>query len=171
MLMRRVTNAALAQLDARFSALYEAVGRPSIPPELAAGHAVAVSLFDPLGAAIGRTAGVRHAVRWFVGLMIDEKVFDASTFSKHSDRLLTNEIEQGFLASLLSLRGEGAHKRGAFFGRRDFVRRLEEGDEPGPTKSSADEPYSGEKFRAQPLPGGNAVTFQQPARTMPLPAI
>jgi hypothetical protein len=29
MLMRRVTNAALAEFDARFSALYEAVGRPS----------------------------------------------------------------------------------------------------------------------------------------------
>ena len=31
--MRRLTNAALAELDRRFSALYEAVGRPSIPPE------------------------------------------------------------------------------------------------------------------------------------------
>ena len=41
--------------------------------------------------------------RWFVGLTIDEKVFDASTFSKNRDRLLTNEIAQGFLASLLSL--------------------------------------------------------------------
>ena len=136
MLMRRVTNAALAQLDARFSALYEAVGRPSIPPELAAGHAVAVSLFDPLGGGGGLLA--RPSLRR------ERRVW--------------------------CLEGRG-HKRGAFFGRRDFVRRLEEGDEPGPTKSSADEPYSGEKFRAQPLPGGNAVTFQQPARTMPLPAI
>ena len=31
--MRRLTNAALAELDARFSALYEGIGRPSIPPE------------------------------------------------------------------------------------------------------------------------------------------
>ena len=31
--MRRLTNAALAELDARFSALYERIGRPSIPPE------------------------------------------------------------------------------------------------------------------------------------------
>ncbi len=41
--------------------------------------------------------------RWFVGLSIDEKVFDASTFSKNRDRLLTHEIAQGFLASLLAL--------------------------------------------------------------------
>ena len=31
--MRRLTNAALADLDRTFSALYEAFGRPSIPPE------------------------------------------------------------------------------------------------------------------------------------------
>ena len=42
--------------------------------------------------------------RWFVGLTIDEKVFDASTFSKNRDRLLTNEIAQGFLASFSALR-------------------------------------------------------------------
>jgi hypothetical protein len=31
--MREVTNAALAELDRSFSALYERFGRPSIPPE------------------------------------------------------------------------------------------------------------------------------------------
>ena len=41
--------------------------------------------------------------RWFVGLMIDERVFDASTFSKNRDRLLTHEIAQEFLSSLLGL--------------------------------------------------------------------
>jgi IS5 family transposase len=41
--------------------------------------------------------------RWFVGLSIDEKVFDASTFSKNRDRLLTHEIAQEFLSSLLGL--------------------------------------------------------------------
>jgi transposase len=42
--------------------------------------------------------------RWFVGLTIDEKVFDASIFSKNRDRLLTHEIAQEFLSSLLALR-------------------------------------------------------------------
>jgi hypothetical protein len=41
--------------------------------------------------------------RWFVGLSIDETVFDASTFSKNRDRLLTQEIAQMFLASLIAL--------------------------------------------------------------------
>jgi IS5 family transposase len=41
--------------------------------------------------------------RWFVGLSMDERVFDASTFSKNRDRLLTQEVAQGFLASLIAL--------------------------------------------------------------------
>jgi hypothetical protein len=41
--------------------------------------------------------------RWFVGLSLDEQVFDASTFYKNRDRLLTHEITQGFLGSLLAL--------------------------------------------------------------------
>ena len=41
--------------------------------------------------------------RWFVGLSIDERGFDASTFSKNRDRLLTHAIGQAFLSSLLGL--------------------------------------------------------------------
>jgi hypothetical protein len=41
--------------------------------------------------------------RWFVGLSIDERVFDASTFSKNRDRLLTHEIAHEFPSSLLGL--------------------------------------------------------------------
>ena len=41
--------------------------------------------------------------RWFVGLSIDEKVFDASTFSKNRDRLVTHAIAQEFLSWLLGL--------------------------------------------------------------------
>jgi IS5 family transposase len=41
--------------------------------------------------------------RWFVGLGIDDDVFDASTFSKNRDRLLTTDIAQRFLSALLAL--------------------------------------------------------------------
>ena len=102
--MRRLTNAALGELDRRFSALYEAVGRPSIPPE----RLLRATLLQLLYSIRSERQLVERLefdmlFRWFVGLTIDEKVFDASTFSKNRDRLLTNEIAQGFLASLLSL--------------------------------------------------------------------
>ena len=40
--------------------------------------------------------------RWFVGLSIDDPVFDASTFSKNRDRFLTQEIAQEFLSALMA---------------------------------------------------------------------
>src|ERR1700683_2675542 len=59
--MRRLTSAALAELDARFSALYQGIGRPSIPPERLL-RASLLQLLYSLRSAAGRTAGVRHAV-------------------------------------------------------------------------------------------------------------
>ena len=102
--MRRLTNAALAELDARFSALYEGIGRPSIAPE----RLLRASLLQLLYSIRSERQLVERLefdmlFRWFVGLMIDEKVFDASTFSKNRDRLLTHEIGQEFLSSLLGL--------------------------------------------------------------------
>lgn len=102
--MRRLTNAALAELDRAFSALYEAVGRPSIPPERLL-RATLLQLLYSIRSERQLVERIEFDLlfRWFVGLSIDEKVFDASTFSKNRDRLLTHEIAQGFLASLLSL--------------------------------------------------------------------
>jgi transposase len=97
--MRRLTSAALAELDARFSALYQGIGRPSIPPE----RLLRASLLQLLYSLRSERQLVERLefdmlFRWFVGLMIDEKVFDASTFSKN-----THEIGQEFLSSLLGL--------------------------------------------------------------------
>ena len=102
--MRRLTDAALADLDRAFSALYEACGRPSIPPE----RLLRATLLQLLYSIRSERQLVERLefdmlFRWFVGLSIDETVFDASTFSKNRDRLLTHEIGQGFLCSLLSL--------------------------------------------------------------------
>src|ERR1700728_4705274 len=102
--MRRLTDAALAELDARFSALYEAIGRPSIPPERLL-RAMLLQLLYSIRSERQLVERLEFEMlfRWFVGLMIDEKAFDASTFSKNRDRLLTHEIGQEFLSSLLGL--------------------------------------------------------------------
>ena len=102
--MRRLTNASLAELDARFSSLYDGIGRPSIPPE----GLLRATLLQLLYSIRSERQLVERLefdmlFRWFVGLSIDEKVFDASTFSKNRDRLLTHEIAQEFLSSLLGL--------------------------------------------------------------------
>jgi transposase-like protein DUF772 len=61
---------------------------------------------DPPGAIVARGSERQLIERlefdllshWLVGLSIDEKVFDASTFSKNRDRLLTHEVAQGFVS-------------------------------------------------------------------------
>jgi transposase len=102
--MRGLTNAALAELDGRFCALYEACGRPSIAPE----RLLRATLLQLLYSIRSERQLVERLefdmlFRWFVGLSIDEKAFDASTFSKNRDRLLTHAIAQEFLSSLLGL--------------------------------------------------------------------
>ena len=115
--MRRLTNAALAELDARFSALYQGIGRLVHPAGAASASFASASRRS--GFCELRFCELLYSLRserqlverlefemlfrWFVGLMIDEKVFDASTFSKNRDRLLTHEIGQEFLSSLLGL--------------------------------------------------------------------
>jgi transposase len=102
--MRRLTNAALAELDQAFSALYEACGRPSIPPERLL-RATLLQLLYTIRSERQLIERIEFDMlfRWFVGLSIDEALFDASTFSKNRDRLLTQEIAQRFLSSLLAL--------------------------------------------------------------------
>ena len=102
--MRRLTNAVLTELDPRFSALYERIGRPSIPPERLL-RATLLQLLYSLRSERQLVERLEFDMlfRWFVGLTIDEKVFDASTFSKNRDRLLTHEIAQEFLSSLIGL--------------------------------------------------------------------
>jgi transposase len=102
--MRRLTNAALAELEPSLSALYEGIGRPSVPPERLL-RAVLLQLLYSIRSERQLVERLEFDMlfRWFAGLSIDEKVFDASTFSKNRDRLLTHEIAQKFLSSLLGL--------------------------------------------------------------------
>jgi transposase len=102
--MRRLTDAALSELDQAISRLYERDGRPSIPPERLL-RATLLQLLYSIRSERQLVERIEFDLlfRWFVGLSIDERVFDASTFSKNRDRLLTHEVAQGFLSSLLGL--------------------------------------------------------------------
>src|SRR5918992_2550241 len=95
--IRVVVNDALAGLSAGFRDLYARIGRPSIPPEqlLQAFYSIRSERqlmerleFDLL-------------FRWFVGLGIDDPVWNHSTFSKNRERLLAGDVAVEFLAEVL----------------------------------------------------------------------
>ena len=101
--MRELVNASLAALDGAFAGLYAKTGRPSIAPERML-RAVLLQMLYSIRSErqLMERLDFDLLFRWFVGLGIDEAVWDASTFSKNRDRLLTTEIAQGFLSALLA---------------------------------------------------------------------
>jgi transposase len=100
--IREIVDAALKQLSPRFDALYADSGRPSIAPERL--------LRAPLLQILYTIRSERMLVeqldynllfRWFVGLSMDDAVWDATTFTKNRDRLLQGEIAQAFFDEVL----------------------------------------------------------------------
>lgn len=101
--MRELVNTSFVALDGSFAALYAKTGRPSIAPERML-RAVLLQMLYSIRSERQLMERLEFDLlfRWFVGLGIDDAVWDASSFSKNRDRLLTTEVAQGFLSALLS---------------------------------------------------------------------
>ena len=101
--IRGFVDDALRDMSREFDALYASVGRPSIPPAPAAARPAASSLlFDSQRAPADGAVGRQHAVRWFVGLEMDEPVWDATVFTKNRDRLITQEVALSFFRRVVA---------------------------------------------------------------------
>jgi len=101
--IRTIVNEALAELDAEFTAMYAPLGRPSIPPE----KLLRASLLQAFYTVRSERQLMERLefdllFRWFVGLGIDDAVWDHSVFSKNRDRLLEAEIATRFLSAVLN---------------------------------------------------------------------
>src|SRR5579864_7230895 len=97
--IRELVNEALASLNRDFAALYAREGRPSIPPERLL-RASLLQLFYSIRSErqLMERLDFDLLFRWFVGLGIDDPVWDATVFSKNRDRLLNTAIAQRFLS-------------------------------------------------------------------------
>src|SRR3954452_17430286 len=102
--IRRLVDDALASLDRAFADLYAALGRPSIPPERLL-RAMLLQAFYSIRSErlLMERLDYDLLFRWFVGLGIDDAVWDPSTFSKNRDRLLEGDIAAQFLTAVLAL--------------------------------------------------------------------
>jgi len=101
--IRRMTDAALTQLSARFDRLYSTTGRPSIPPEQLL-RALLLQMLYSIRSERLLVEELDYSVlyRWFVGLSMDDPVWDATTFTKNRDRLLEGDIADAFFAEVLT---------------------------------------------------------------------
>ena len=101
--IRQIVNAALKTLSGEFDKLYSPIGRESIPPERLM-RALLLQAFYSIRSERQLVERIDYDLlfRWFVGLGIEDPVWDATTFTKNRDRLLEGEVAVQFLAAVLS---------------------------------------------------------------------
>ena len=101
--IRVLTDSALETLSGDFAALYSGLGRASIAPGMLL-RAMLLQAFYSVRSERQLMERLEFDLlfRWFVGLGMDDPVWDHSTFSKNRDRLLDGEIAAKFLSAVLA---------------------------------------------------------------------
>jgi transposase len=99
--VRRVTDTVLRRLSPELDALYADSGRPSIAPEYIL-RALLLQVFFSIRSERLLVEQIDYNLlfRWFVGLGMDDAVWNHAVFSKNRDRLLTSEVAQRFFAEV-----------------------------------------------------------------------
>jgi transposase len=104
--IRTLVNEALQQLNGLFNKIYSDTGRASIAPEKLM-RALLLQVFYSVRSERQICEQLRYNLlfRWFVGLAIDDAVWDHSVFSKNRDRLLENAVVEAFFAEVMRVAG------------------------------------------------------------------
>ena len=101
--IRTIVDAALDQLSSLFEGMYADRGRPSIPPEKLLRALILQLLYSIRSERLlMEQLAYNLLFRWFVGLNMDEPVWDASTFSKNRDRFMSQQIGRAFFAEVVA---------------------------------------------------------------------
>ena len=103
--IRALVEEVLGSMPGKFAALYSHTGRPSIPPEQLLKATLLQAFFTVRSERqLIEQIDYNMLFRWFVGLSMDDAVWDASTFSKNRERLMEAEVAREFLVALTGLR-------------------------------------------------------------------
>jgi transposase len=101
--IRTMTDVALGKMSGHFAGLYSALGRRSIPPEkLLRALLLQVFYSVPSERRLMEQLDYNLLFRWFVGLNMDEPVWDATTFSKNRQRLLNGDVARVFFGEVIA---------------------------------------------------------------------
>ncbi len=102
--IRVLVNEALGRLNGLFNEIYAEGGRASIPPEKLM-RALLLQVFYSVRSErqVCEQLSYNLLFRWFVGLAIDDAVWDHSVFSKNRDRLLEHAVVEAFFTEIMGL--------------------------------------------------------------------
>jgi transposase len=97
-----MVNQALAELSGDFQAMYSREGRPSIPPEKLLRALLLQVLYTIRSERLlMEQLDYNLLFRWFVGLSMDDKVWNHSVFSKNRERFLRSDLAAAFFRRIL----------------------------------------------------------------------
>jgi transposase len=101
--IRAMVDTILAEMSPAFATLYSPVGRPSIPPEKLLRALLLQVLYSTRSERLlMEQLDYNLLFRWFVGLNMDDPVWDATVFTKNRERLLAGDIAQAFFTQVLA---------------------------------------------------------------------
>jgi len=98
-----MADQALKNISERFDEMYAKTGRPSIPPEKLLRAQLIQMLYSVRSERL-LMEEIDYSVlfRWFVGMNLDEPVWDATVFTKNRDRLLDGDVAREFLMAVVN---------------------------------------------------------------------
>src|SRR5260370_42574170 len=96
--VRAMVDKVVKELSSELDKMYSKVGRPSIPPEQLLRALLLQMLYSVRSERLlMEEIDYNILFRWFVGLNLDDAVWDATVFTKNRDRLLEAEVAKDFL--------------------------------------------------------------------------
>ena len=100
--VRTMVDEVLRALSPQFDRMYASEGRPSIAPEKLLRAQLLQMLYSIRSERLlMEEIDYSMLFRWFVGLNLEEEVWDATVFTKNRDRLLEAEVAKQFLGQVV----------------------------------------------------------------------
>jgi transposase len=104
--IRALVDRALSRMDAEFDRLYSEMGRPSIAPERLLRAQLLMVLYSIRSEGqLMEQLNYNLLYRWFVGLEMDDAVWDQTVFSKNRERLIAGDASQKLLLAVVEEAG------------------------------------------------------------------
>ena len=101
--MRDLMDTALRELSPRFAMMYAKTGRPSIAPEkLLRAQLLQILYTIRSERLLMEQLDYNLLFRWFVGLRMDDSVWDATVFTKNRERLLAGDVARALLEQVVA---------------------------------------------------------------------
>lgn len=100
--IRALVDRALSAMDKKLEQLYSQVGRPSIAPERLLRASLLMVLYSIRSERqLMEQLNYNLLFRWFVGLEMDDPVWDVSVFTKNRERLIAGAVSQQLLCAVV----------------------------------------------------------------------